>query len=510
MNLKGKTIVLGITGGIAAYKMPNVAHALAKAGANVHVLMTKNATEFITPLVFETLTNNRCIVDTFDRNFQYDVAHVSLANAADLMLIAPATANVIAKLAHGLADDMLTTVTLAARCPKLVAPAMNTHMLENPITQDNLKTLEHYGFTVIPSGSGLLACGDTGSGRLPDEGVLVDYVARELEHEKDMQGMKVVVSAGGTREPMDPVRYLTNHSTGKMGYAVARACMLRGADVTLLTSSDLPPVPFVKMVPFATAAELFEAVKANAMDADALVMAAAVADYRPAQVAQDKIKKHDGELSIELERTDDILGWVGEHKPEQLFVCGFSMETKDLIENSTAKLHKKNMDMIKYMHERGHVIGLHFALNGLTDMELVRKKILQEIHVLSEMIGVEITEFSIHRPSADVLRENIKFPGIINAYQDEFFTFSENVMESTPLHVKYISDAKHRWNYGTPDAGTLLENDRVQILTHPYSWTKKGYDNLENFRTLIQERNEELMDTIDNECKHFASVRDLL
>mgnify|MGYP001521079281 CR=1 FL=1 len=326
MNLKGKTIVLGITGGIAAYKMPNVAHALAKAGANVHVLMTKNATEFITPLVFETLTNNRCIVDTFDRNFQYDVAHVSLANAADLMLIAPATANVIAKLAHGL--------------------AMNTHMLENPINQDNLKTLEHYGFTVIPSGSGLLACGDTGSGRLPDEGVLVDYVARELEHEKDMQGMKVVVSAGGTREPMDPVRYLTNHSTGKMGYAVARACMLRGADVTLLTSSDLPPVPFVKMVPFATAAELFEAVKANVMDADALVMAAAVADYRPAQVAQDKIKKHDGELSIELERTDDILGWVGEHKPEQLFVCGFSMETKDLIENSTAKLHKKNMDMI--------------------------------------------------------------------------------------------------------------------------------------------------------------------
>ncbi len=354
MNLKGKTIVLGITGGIAAYKMPNVAHALAKAGANVHVLMTKNATEFITPLVFETLTNNRCIVDTFDRNFQYDVAHVSLANAADLMLIAPATANVIAKLAHGLADDMLTTVTLAARCPKLVAPAMNTHMLENPITQDNLKTLEHYGFTVIPSGSGLLACGDTGSGRLPDEGVLVDYVARELEHEKDMQGMKVVVSAGGTREPMDPVRYLTNHSTGKMGYAVARACMLRGADVTLLTSSDLPPVPFVKMVPFATAAELFEAVKANAMDADALVMAAAVADYRPAQVAQDKIKKHDGELSIELERTDDILGWVGEHKPEQLFVCGFSMETKDLIENSTAKLHKKNgnADAVPQLPER--------------------------------------------------------------------------------------------------------------------------------------------------------------
>ena len=237
MNLQGKTIVLGITGGIAAYKMPNVAHALAKAGADVHVLMTRNATEFITPLVFETLTNNRCIVDTFDRNFQYDVAHVSLANAADLILVAPATANVIAKMAHGIADDMLTTVTLAATCPKLVAPAMNTHMLENPITQDNLRTLEHYGFTVIPSGSGVLACGDVGSGRLPEERVLLDYCWREVGHVKDMAGMKVVVSAGATQEPLDPVRCLTNHSTGKMGYAIARACMLRGADVTLLTAA---------------------------------------------------------------------------------------------------------------------------------------------------------------------------------------------------------------------------------------------------------------------------------
>ena len=324
MNLKGKTIVLGITGGIAAYKMPNVAHALVKLGADVHVLMTQNATEFITPLVFETLTNRRCIVDTFDRNFQYDVAHVSLANAADLMLIAPATANVIAKMAHGQADDMLTTVTLAAHCPKLVAPAMNTHMLENPITQDNIKTLEHYGFTVIPSGSGLLAC------------------------EKDLTGKKVVVSAGATQEPMDPVRYLTNHSTGKMGYAVARACMLRGAEVVLLSSTSCtqPDVPFVKKVPFTTAKDLFEAVKANAMDADALVMAAAVADYRPAEVAADKVKKHDGEMNIALERTDDILAWVGAHKPETLFVCGFSMETRDLVENSTAKLNKKNMDMI--------------------------------------------------------------------------------------------------------------------------------------------------------------------
>ena len=348
MNLQGKTVVLGITGGIAAYKMPNVAHALVKLGADVHVLMTKNATEFITPLVFETLTNRRCIVDTFDRNFQYDVAHISLANAADLLLIAPATANVIAKVAHGQADDMLTTVTLAAHCPKLVAPAMNTHMLENPITQDNLKTLAHYGFTVIPSGSGMLACGDVGSGRLPEEGVLVDYVLRELACQKDMRGKKVVVSAGATQEAMDPVRYITNHSTGKMGYAVARACMLRGADVTLLASTGchLPAVPFVKTVPFTTAADLFEAVKETAMDADALVMAAAVADYRPAVVAADKMKKKDGELSVALERTQDILAWVGEHKPEKLFVCGFSMETKDLLQNSTAKLQKKKMDMI--------------------------------------------------------------------------------------------------------------------------------------------------------------------
>ena len=346
-DLQGKTIVLGISGGIAAYKMPNVAHALAKRGADVHVLMTKNATEFIAPLVFETLTNRRCIVDTFDRNFQYDVAHVSLANAADLMLIAPATANVLAKLAHGLADDMLTTVTLAAHCPKLVAPAMNTHMLENPITQDNLKTLAQYGFTVIPSGSGLLACGDTGSGRLPDEQTLVDYVDRALFEPRDLAGKKVVVTAGATQEPMDPVRYITNHSTGKMGYAIARACMLRGADVTLLTApTALRPVPFVKTVPFTTAESLFEAVKAHAMDADALIMAAAVADYRPVNVADEKIKKKDGDLTLPLARTQDILAWVGAHKPEKLFVCGFSMETENLLENSAAKLQRKNMDMI--------------------------------------------------------------------------------------------------------------------------------------------------------------------
>ena len=346
MLLSNKTVVLGITGGIAAYKMPNVAHALVKLGADVHVLMTKNATEFISPLVFETLTRRRCQVDTFDRNFQYDVAHISLANAADLMLIAPATANVIAKLAHGQADDMLTTVTLAATCPKLVAPAMNTHMLENPITQDNLKTLEHYGFTVIPSGSGMLACGDVGSGRLPDEGVLVDYVLRELACAKDLKGKKVVVSAGATQEPMDPVRYLTNHSTGKMGYAIARAAAMRGAEVTLIHGQTaLPPVKFTTDVPVTTAQQMYEAVTDRFDTTDVLIMAAAVADYRPATVADDKIKKKEGDLSIPVERTEDILGTIGPRKTHQ-FLCGFSMETRDLVENSSAKLAKKNLDMV--------------------------------------------------------------------------------------------------------------------------------------------------------------------
>lgn len=345
--LKGKTVVLGVSGSIAAYKIAYLASSLKKLHADVEVILTKNGSEFITPVTFESLTGKKCMVDTFDRNFEFQVEHVSLAKRADLFLLAPATANVIAKIAHGLADDMLTTVTLAAHCPKLVAPAMNTHMLENPITQDNLKTLEHYGFTIIPSGSGLLACGDVGSGRLPEESVLVDYCVRELACEKDLAGRKVVVSAGATCEPMDPVRYITNHSTGKMGCAVARACMLRGADVTLLCAKDAGlSVPFVKTVPFTTAKDLFEAVQENAMDADALVMAAAVADYRPTTVADDKIKKKDGELSIALERTDDILAWVGDHKPEGLYLCGFSMETRDLIENSTAKLKKKNLDLI--------------------------------------------------------------------------------------------------------------------------------------------------------------------
>lgn len=346
-KLNGKNVVLGVTGGIAAYKMANVASALRKAGANVHVIMTENATQFITPLTFETLTNNRCIVDTFDRNFQYDVAHISLAKAADLFLIAPATANVIAKLAHGLADDMLTTTVLAAKCPKLVAPAMNTAMFENPITQDNLRTLEHYGFRIIQPAVGMLACKDVGSGKLPEPEVLLDAIAMEIAREKDMVGLHVTVTAGPTQESLDPVRYLTNHSSGKMGYAIAREAMLRGADVTLISGQvALAPVPGVKMRPVVSAQDMFEAVQEALPTTDILIKAAAVADYRPVHVSDQKMKKKDGELSIPLERTTDILGWVAEHKQNGMFVCGFSMETENLVENSQKKLGNKHLDMV--------------------------------------------------------------------------------------------------------------------------------------------------------------------
>ena len=348
-NLKGKCVVLGITGGIAAYKMANVASALRKTGAEVRVIMTKNATQFITPLTFETLTGQKCMVDTFDRDFKFEVTHIETAKAADLILVAPATANVIAKMAHGIADDMLTTVVLAARCPKLVSPAMNTNMLENPITQDNLKILEKYGFGIIPSESGILACKDKGSGRLPKEEVLLDYIYRELARPKDMAGLHVTVTAGPTQEALDPVRYLTNHSTGRMGYAVAREAMLRGAEVTLISGPvSIAPPPFVKVVNVTTAQEMLEAVAAHLDSTDILVKAAAVADYRPAQVAEDKIKKTaNGDLhALELERTQDILGWVAEHRHKGLFVCGFSMETKNMLENSAAKLEKKHLDMV--------------------------------------------------------------------------------------------------------------------------------------------------------------------
>ena len=346
MDLKGKCVLLGVSGGIAAYKMANVASALKKLGADVEVIMTQNATQFITPLTFETLTGHKCMVDTFDRDFKFEVTHISLAKKADVILVAPATANVIAKMAHGIADDMLTTVLLAAKCPKLVSPAMNTGMLENPITQDNLRTLEHYGFTVIPSESGLLACNDVGSGRLPKEDVLLEYILHTIARPKDLAGLKIAVTAGPTQEPLDPVRYLTNHSTGKMGYAVARAAAMRGAEVTLIHGpTALPPVKFTEDVPITTAQEMYKAVTGRFAEMDVLVMAAAVADYRPAAVADDKIKKKDGDMSIPLERTADILGTIGPQKTKQ-FLCGFSMETRDMLANSSAKLEKKNLDMV--------------------------------------------------------------------------------------------------------------------------------------------------------------------
>ena len=346
-NLQGKCVLLCVTGGIAAYKMPNVASALRKAGADVHVVMTENATQFITPLTFESLTNNRCVVDTFARDFQYDITHISLATAADLILIAPATANVIAKLAHGIADDMLTTVVLAAKCKKLVAPAMNTAMLENPITQDNLATLERYGFGIIQPASGVLACQAVGSGKLPEPEVLLDHICREIAREKDLAGVRVTVTAGPTQESLDPVRYLTNHSTGRMGYAIAREAMLRGAQVTLISGPvSLDPVPCVETKPVTTAADMLAAIQEALPETDILIKAAAVADYRPANVAEDKMKKKEGEMSIPLSRTSDILGWVAQNRHPGLFVCGFSMETRDMLENSRAKLDKKHLDMI--------------------------------------------------------------------------------------------------------------------------------------------------------------------
>ena len=383
-NLTGKCVVLGITGGIAAYKMANVASALRKTGAEVRVIMTKNATNFITPITFETLTGQKCMVDTFDRDFKFEVTHIETAKAADLILIAPATANVIAKMAHGIADDMLTTVVLAARCPKLVSPAMNTGMLENPITQDNLKTLEKYGFGIIPSESGVLACKDKGSGRLPKEEVLLDYIYRELARPKDMQGLRVTVTAGPTQESLDPVRYLTNHSTGRMGYAIAREAMLRGAEVTLISGPvSLAPPPFVKVVPVVTAQDMFEAVAARLNDTDILIKAAAVADYRPAHVAEEKIKKTGaGDLDqLALERTQDILGWVAQHRHEGLYVCGFSMETQNMLENSAAKLEKKKLDMVVANNLKVAGAGFGVDTNVVT---MITKNGVQELPLMSK------------------------------------------------------------------------------------------------------------------------------
>lgn len=347
MMLKGKTVLLGVTGSIAAYKIANLASMLVKLHCNVHVIMTKNATNFINPITFETLTNNRCIVDTFDRNFQYNVEHVSLAKQADVMMIAPASANVIAKLSHGLADDMLTTTALACTCKKIVAPAMNTQMYNNPITQDNLKTLVGYGFEVIEPASGYLACGDQGAGKMPEPEVLLDYILKEIACEKDMTGMNVLITAGPTQESLDPVRYITNHSTGKMGYALATCAMLRGAKVTLVTGpTNLKRPPFVNVVEIKSAQEMFDAVTCRADEQDVIIKAAAVADYTPAVVSDEKVKKADGELQIDLKRTQDILKHLGEHKKANQFLCGFSMETENMLENSRKKLTKKNLDMI--------------------------------------------------------------------------------------------------------------------------------------------------------------------
>lgn len=345
--LKGKNIVLAVTGSIAAYKIANLASMLGKLHAKVTVLMTANATNFINPITFETLTGNKCLIDTFDRNFQYNVEHVSLAKETDLVLVAPASANVIGKIANGIADDMLTTTVMACSCKKNIAPAMNTQMYLNPIVQDNMNKLRRFGMEVITPDTGHLACGDDGIGKMPSEQVLLDYILREIAFEKDLAGKKVLVTAGATMEKIDPVRYISNHSTGKMGYAIAENAMLRGADVTLITGkSILTPPPFINVVPVISAQDMFDAVKACMEEQDIIIKAAAVADYRPVNPAEEKIKKQEDDMSIRLERTDDILGYIGEHKKPGQFICGFSMETQNMLENSRKKLLKKKADMI--------------------------------------------------------------------------------------------------------------------------------------------------------------------
>ena len=365
--LKGKTVLLGVTGSIAAYKIAYLASALKKLHAQVHVLMTKNATNFINPITFETLTGNKCLVDTFDRNFQFSVEHVSIAKQADVVMIAPASANVIGKLAHGIADDMLTTTIMACKCKKIVSPAMNTNMYENPIVQDNLAILQHYGYEVIEPASGYLACGDTGAGKMPEPEMLLDYILREIAKEKDLLGRKVLVTAGPTQESIDPVRYITNHSSGKIGYALAKAAMLRGADVTLVSGPcAIEPPPFVKLVPVVTAKEMFDAVTSVSFEQDIIIKAAAVADYRPANVYEDKVKKQEEQMSIELEKTDDILGYLGEHRLPGQFLCGFSMETQNMIGNSRAKLGKKHLDMVAANNLKVAGAGFQGDTNVLT------------------------------------------------------------------------------------------------------------------------------------------------
>ena len=364
---QGKTVLLCVTGSIAAYKIASLASALKKRHAEVHVLMTENATNFINPITFESLTGTKCLVDTFDRNFQFQVEHVSIAKKADVVLIAPASANVIGKLAHGIADDMLTTTVMACKCKKIISPAMNTNMFENPIVQDNLKILAYYGFEVIAPAEGYLACGDTGAGKMPEPETLLSYIEKEIACPKDMQGKKVLVTAGPTQEKIDPVRYITNHSSGKMGYAIAKNAMLRGAEVTLVSGPvSIAPPSFVKVVPVTTAGEMFEAVTSVSEEQDIIIKAAAVADYRPKEVSREKIKKKDGQMSIELERTEDILKYLGEHKRQNQFLCGFSMETQNMIGNSRAKLEKKNLDMVAANNLKVEGAGFQGDTNVLT------------------------------------------------------------------------------------------------------------------------------------------------
>lgn len=381
--LKGKTVVLGVTGSIAAYKIANLASMLVKLHADVNVIMTRNATNFINPITFETLTGNKCLIDTFDRNFQFNVEHVALAKRADIFLVAPASANVIGKIAHGIADDMLTTTIMACKCPKLISPAMNTNMFENPILQDNLKILEKYGYELIQPASGYLACGDTGAGKMPEPETLLQYILRTIAKEKDLAGKQILITAGPTQEKIDPVRYITNHSTGKMGYALARAAMLRGARVTLVTGPvAIEPPMFVDVVPVTSAQHMADAVISRAPQMDIIIKAAAVADYRPVNPADEKIKKRDGEeASISLERTTDILKTLGEQKKEGQFLCGFSMETENMLENSKAKLEKKNLDMIVANNLKVQGAGFGTDTNVVT---LITTDTIKELELMSK------------------------------------------------------------------------------------------------------------------------------
>ena len=380
--LEGKTVVLGVTGSIAAYKIANLASMLVKQHADVHVIMTENAVNFINPITFETLTSNKCLVDTFDRNFQYNVEHVALAKRADLFMVAPASANVIGKIAGGIADDMLTTTIMACKAPKLIAPAMNTNMFENPIVQDNIRKLEQYGYEIISPATGYLACGDTGAGKLPSEETLFSYIMRELHYEKDMAGKKVLVTAGPTIEAIDPVRFISNHSTGKMGYAIAKCAMERGAEVTLITGKTaLSQPPFVKVISVVSASDMYEAVKANSGDADYIIKAAAVADYTPAATAEDKIKKSGENMNISLVPTEDILKYLGEHKKPGQVLCGFAMETKDLLENAKKKLEKKNADMIVANNLKVEGAGFGTDTNVVT---LIKRDGVKELPLLSK------------------------------------------------------------------------------------------------------------------------------